>query len=214
METKSRPLQFHSKTGRKDTIYKTRKTVGSHPALWSFGMAFTNDNTVQFFRATALDEPTWMGRSFVERPSATLHAAESWTEGIRKYYTAQKVSFNFTSIIGHWTSRLLWCIHYSLRRSYEYATIFRRIGSHKDVDSKDQSCTNKELVRSPVGTLFSTSWSQFGGSDIIIFGQSTFPDTKGVRLDRFNGNTCLVARLSKKAEDIRCQLQKIIPSSN
>ena len=32
-EPKSRPLQFHSKIGQKDTIFKTRKTVGSHQAL-------------------------------------------------------------------------------------------------------------------------------------------------------------------------------------
>ena len=38
-----------------------------------------------------------------------------------------------------------------------------------------------------------------------INARSTFPDTKGVRLDRFNGNTCLAARISKKVEDILCQ---------
>ena len=206
MEPKSRPLQFHSKTRRKDNIYKTPNTVGSHTALWSVGMAFTYNNSVQIFCATALDGPTWVGRSFVEMTSATVQPTQSSTEGIGNYYTAQKGSFNLASIIGHWTSYLLWCINYSLRRSCVYTTIFRRNSSHKDVDSKDQSCTNKEFVRSPVGTLCSTSWSKFGGSGIIIFERSTFPDTKSVRLDRFNGNTGLAARLSKKVEDIRCQL--------
>ena len=74
-----------------------------------------------------------------------------------------------------------------------------------NVDSKDQSCTKEELVRSLAGTLRSTSWRKFGVSSIIIFERSTSPDTKGVRLDRFNGNTCLAARISKKVEDIRCQ---------
>ena len=78
-----------------------RNNVGSHPALRSFGMVFTYNNTVQFFCETALDGLTWMARSFVERSSATVQPTQGSTEGNEKFYTAQKGSFNPTSIMGH-----------------------------------------------------------------------------------------------------------------
>ena len=43
------------------------------------------------------------------------------------------------------------------------------------------------------------------GANLVEAVSSTFPNTKSVRLDRFNGNTGLAAKLSKKLEEIRCQ---------
>ena len=55
-------------------------------------MAFTYNKTVKVFCATALDGPTWMGRSLVEMPSATVQPTQRSTEGIGNYYTAKKGS--------------------------------------------------------------------------------------------------------------------------
>ena len=214
VQSNSRPLQFHSKIGRKDNIYKTWNTVGSKPALWWFWMAFNYKNTVHVFCETALNGPTWMGRSFFERPSATIQLIQSSTEGIGKYYNAQKGIFNLTLIIGHWTSGLLWCINCSLCRTSVCTKVFRRIGSLKDVDIKYHSRTNKELLRFPMG---STPWSKFGGRSIIIFERSMFPDTKGVRLDRFNGNTCLASsfvanRVAKNENIIPSSIWNFVPT--
>ena len=135
------------------------------------------------FVGTNLDGTKLCRKAF---SNSTADSDCNW--GIGKDYTAQKSSFNLTSSIGH--CRHVFCVVWST----VYATVVY-IWQSFDGSVHTRMLTVK--LRQQGASAF-PGWKfvqhfleQFWWSSIIIFERSAFPDTKGVRLDRFNGKTSL-----------------------